>query len=372
MKTTAAVLWEVGKKWEVDEVELDDPQPGEVRVKLAASGLCHSDDHLPKGDLPTGLPIIGGHEGAGVVEEVGLGVTRLQPGDHVVLAFTPACGHCRWCASGKSMLCNYGAVIMAGWPITDGKPRVHARGQGLARLSLLGTFSPYTVVHQDSCVKIDDDLPLDIAALVGCGVATGWGAAVNQAQVEPGDTVVVVGTGGVGSSAVQGARIAGAETIIAVDPIPYRREQAELLGATHSVASMDEATPLVQELTRGVMADKTILTASLATGDMLMPLMLMTRKGGRCCLTSTANPNVTSADVVLVDVIFSQKEIVGNVYGGCNPHADLPKLMSLYRKGLLRLDELVTKRYTLEQVNEGYDDMLAGRTMRGLIDFGTS
>ncbi|GAB5006523.1 NDMA-dependent alcohol dehydrogenase [Mycobacterium avium subsp. hominissuis] len=369
MKTTAAVLWEVGQKWSVEDVELDDPLPGEVRVRLAASGLCHSDDHGVKGDMPIGLPIVGGHEGAGVVEEVGAGVTRLKPGDHVVMAFMPACGHCRWCASGNSVLCDYGAVIMAGMPIVDGKPRTHARGQGLARMSLLGTFSPYAVVHQDSCVKIDDDIPLDLASLVGCGVATGFGAAVNRAQVGPGDTVVVVGCGGVGSSAIQGSRIAGAEVIVAVDPVPFRRQQAELLGATHSVASMEEAMPLVTELTRGVMADKTIMTASLMSGEMLMPLMLLTRKGGRACLTSVAPPTVTNVDVVLVDVILSQKEIVGNVFGGYNPHADLPRLLSLYKRGELKLKELITKTYRLEQVNEGYDDLLSGTIMRGMITF---
>jgi NDMA-dependent alcohol dehydrogenase len=367
MKTTAAILWEINTPWSVEEVELDDPQPGEVRVKLASSGLCHSDDHAVKNDIPTGLPIIGGHEGAGVVEEVGPGVTRLKPGDHVVMAFMPACGHCRWCASGVSVLCDHGAVIMSGMPIADGKPRTHAQGQGLARMSLLGTFSPYAVVHQDSCVKIDPDIPLELASLVGCGVATGFGAAVNRAQVGPGDTVVVVGTGGVGSSAVQGARVAGAENIIAVDPIPFRREQAEVLGATHSVASMEEAMPLVTDLTRGVMADRTIMTASLMTADMLKPLMLLTRKGGRACLTSTANPTIDKVDVVLIDVIFGQKEIVGNVFGGYNPHADLPRLLSLYQKGQLKLAELVTKTYSLEQINEGYDDLLAGRIMRGMI-----
>ena len=185
MKTQAAVLWEVGQPWSVEEVELDDPQPGEVRVRLASSGLCHSDDHGVKGDMPIGLPIVGGHEGAGVVEEVGQGVTRLKPGDHVVLAFMPACGHCRWCASGESVLCDYGALIMGGLPIVDGKPRTHARGQGLCRMSMLGTFSPYTVVHQDSCVKIDDDIPLELASLVGCGVATGFGAAVNRRRPHP-------------------------------------------------------------------------------------------------------------------------------------------------------------------------------------------
>jgi S-(hydroxymethyl)glutathione dehydrogenase/alcohol dehydrogenase len=369
MKSKAAILWEVKAPWSVEETELDDPRENEVRVKLAASGMCHSDDHIVKGDLPTGLPIIGGHEGAGVVEAVGPGVRRLKVGDHVVMAFMPACGHCRWCASGVSVLCDYGAIIMEGLPISGQTARVHARGEGLRQVSMLGTFAPDVVVHEDSCVKVDDDIPLDVAALVGCGVTTGWGAAVRRAQVEPGDTVVVVGTGGVGSSAVQGARIAGAEIIIAVDPIPFRREQAMLLGATHAVASMDEAMPLVTELTRGVMADKTILCASLAQRDMLMPLMLMTRKGGRCCLTSTANPDITNVDLVLVDVIFGQKEIVGNVFGGCNPHADIPRILSLYKHGLLKLDELVTKRYPLEQVNEGYDDLLNGRIMRGLLTF---
>ena len=224
-------------------------------------------------------------------------------------------------------------------------------------------------MHQDSCVKIDDDIPLELASLVGCGVPPGSAPRSTGPRSGPGDTVVVVGTGGVGSSAVQGARIAGAEHIVAVDPIPFRREQAELLGATHSVASMEEAMPLVTELTRGVMADRTILTASLATADMLKPLMLLTRKGGRACLTSTANPGIDKVELLLVDVIFGQKEIVGNVFGGCNPHADLPRLLSLYRTGELKLEELVTKRYSLEQVNEGYDDLLAGRIMRGMIVF---
>jgi NDMA-dependent alcohol dehydrogenase len=279
----------------------------------------------------------------------------------------PACGHCRFCAMGQQMLCDYGAVIMGGKPISDGTYRIHARGQDVAQYSLLGTFSPYVVCHQDSCVKIDDDLPLHLAALVGCGVTTGFGAAVNRAKVEPGDTVVVVGTGGVGSSAVQGARIAGAANIVAVDPIEYRRESALLFGATHAVASMEEAMPLVNQLTRGVMADKTIMTAGLMTGDMLMPLMLLTRKGGRACLTSVANPSITNVDVVLVDLILSQKEIVGNVFGGANGPADVPKLLNLYRLGVLKLDELVTKTYALEEINEGYDDMLNGRVMRALV-----
>lgn len=368
MKSKAAILWEEKTPWSVEETELDDPKFGEVRIKLASSGMCHSDDHGVKGDLTIAKPVVGGHEGAGIVEAVGSGVRRLKEGDHVVMAFMPACGHCRWCSSGTAQLCDYGAVIMNGLPISDGTHRVHARGQGVLQYSLLGTFAPYTVVHEDSCVKVDDDIPLDVASLVGCGITTGYGAAVKRAKVEPGDTVVVVGTGGVGSSAVQGARIAGAEIIVAVDPFEFRREQAKLLGATHAVASMEEAMPLVTELTRGVMADKTIMTASLMTGDMLMPLMLLTRKGGRACLTSVASPSVLNADIVLVDLILSQKEIVGNVFGGANPHADIPRILSLYKSGMIKLDELIT-RYPLEKVNEGYEDMLNGKIMRGLLTF---
>ena len=234
---------------------------------------------------------------------------------------------------------------------------------------MLGTFSPYAVVHQDSCVKIDDDIPSSWRR---------WSAAGSRPVSAPRSTGPRSGRAtpwswwAPAASGPARCRAPGSPApkyIIAVDPYPFRREQAELLGATHSVASMEEAMPLVTELTRGVMADRTILTASLATGDLIKPLLLLTRKGGRCCLTSTANPAIDQVDLVLVDVIFGQKEIVGNVFGGLNPHADLPRLLSLYRSGELKLEELVTKRYALEQVNEGYDDLLNGRIMRGMIVF---
>lgn len=369
MKTQAAILWEVGSQWSVEEVELDEPQHGEVLIRFAASGLCHSDEHIAKGDQPHELPVIGGHEGAGVIEAIGPGVQHLKPGDHVVTTFMATCGRCRWCASGQSMICDHGAGLTTGLPLGGGEPRASARGQRLRRLCALGTFSPYSVVHEDSCVRIDDDIPLELAALVGCGVPTGFGAAVHRAKVEPGDTVIVVGCGGVGINAVQGARIAGANTIIAIDPVEFHREQAKLFGATHSAASMQEAFPLVAELTRGVMADKTILAVDLMTSEMLMPLMLLTRKGGRACLTSVSNLQTTSADVILLDLVLSQKEIVGNVFGGCNSRADVPRLLSLYRSGQLKLKELVTKTYSLDQINEGYADMYDGKVVRGVITF---
>lgn len=367
MKTQAAVLWERNSQWSVEEVDLDEPRAHEVRVRLESSGLCHSDDHVVKGDLPVRLPMIGGHEGAGVVEAVGPDVSTLEVGDHVVLTFVPACGHCRWCASGHQHLCDVGGNIMEGLPMTDGVARAHARGEGLSTMALLGTFSNYAVVHEYSCVKVDPEIPLKYASLIGCGVITGYGAAVHRAQVQPGDTVVVVGVGGVGASAVQGARISGAETIVAVDPVALRRDSAKALGATHTAASMEDALLLVADLTRGVMADRTILTVGLMTGAMVAPLLALTCKGGRACLTSTPVWGEVSADLVLLEFVMSQKELVGNIYGGANGPEDIPRLLRLYKSGQLKLDEMVTKTYSLDQINEGYADTLAGNILRGLI-----
>ncbi len=368
MKTEAAILWGLHEPWSVEEIELDAPHYGEIQVRLAASGLCHSDDHCVKGDLIVGMPIIGGHEGAGIVEEVGPGVTRLKEGDHVVLAFIPACGYCRWCSSGHQNLCDLGALLMEGVP-ADGEFRAHARGQGLRTMSLLGTFSPYVVCHETSAIKIDDDLPLDIAALVGCGVTTGWGSAVNLAAVLPGETVVVAGAGGLGISAIQGAHISGAGTIVAVDPVEFKRESALQFGATHTVASMEEAMPLVSDLTRGVMADAAVFTGSLVAGEHVRQLLSLIRKGGRAVITSTANPNVQQVDLSLVEFVFFQKHLMGNVFGGGNPFVEIPKLLNLYRQGVLKLDEMVTADYKLSEINQGYADLLDGKNLRGLIRF---
>jgi NDMA-dependent alcohol dehydrogenase len=368
MKTEAAILWGVNQPWSVEEIELDEPHAHEIKVSLTASGLCHSDDHCVKGDLMVGMPIIGGHEGAGIVEAVGPGVTRLKEGDHVVLAFIPACGYCRWCSSGHQNLCDLGAQLMEGKPL-DGEFRAHARGQGLRTMSLLGTFGPYVVCPEASAIKIDDDLPLDVAALVGCGVTTGWGAAVNLAKVEPGETVVVVGAGGLGTSAIQGARVSGAAMIIAVDPVEFKRETAMIFGATHTAPSMAEAMALVGDLTRGVMADAAVFTGSLVQAEDVGALLSLVRKGGRAVITSTANPSVQQVSLSLVEFVFFQKELKGNVFGGGNPFVEIPKLMNLYREGVLKLDEMVTKEYKLADINEGYADLLDGKNLRGLIRF---
>jgi NDMA-dependent alcohol dehydrogenase len=366
MKTTAAVLWGLGEKWSVEEVDLDQPLEQEVLVRLAASGLCHSDAHLVTGDVPIPFPVVGGHEGAGIVEEVGPGVVGIEPGDHVVLAFIPSCGQCHWCATGHSNLCDLGAGIILG-PQLDGTYRFHARGNDVGQMCMLGTFSPYTVVPAASVVKIDDDIPLEVAALVGCGVTTGYGSAVYTAEVKAGDTVVVMGAGGIGMNAVQGARIAGAERIVVVDPVALKRETAEKLGATHTAADTDEAWNIVSEQTRGRMADAAIITTDVAESRYVAQALSLVGKRGRVVATAIAHPTDTTVDMSLFELTLYEKQLRGCVFGSANPHADIPRLLSLYRSGLLKLDELVTRTYGLHEVNEGYQDMFDGLNIRGVI-----
>lgn len=369
MKTEAAVLWEYGDDWKIEELTLDDPGPNEVLVALTAAGLCHSDEHLRIGDLPMeALPAIGGHEGAGVVEAVGPGARSVAEGDHVVLSFVPACGRCHWCAIGRENLCEYGAGIQVGLQ-RDGTVRHHVRGQDARLMCMLGTFSSHTVVHEDSVVKIDDDLPLDKAALVGCGVTTGVGTAVYGAEVGAGDTVVVLGIGGVGANAVQGARMAGASRIIAIDPAPFNREQAGKFGATHMYASAEEALEPIADMTRGEMASAALVTVDVTTGKVLTDAISLVGKGGKVALTALAPMDPSEVQMPIFEVIAYEKRIIGCLFGHSNPRSDIPRLLSLYREGKLMLDELVTREYTLAQVNDGYEDMRSHRNIRGLIRY---
>src|ERR1700682_6324658 len=276
MKSRAAILHDVGGPWSVEEFALDPPRAGEVLVEMAAAGLCHSDDHILNGDmsasnemmaavgLPSMFPMIGGHEGAGVVLEVGEGVTDFAPGDHVVMSFVAVCGQCRWCNSGMEYICDMGAQVMVPGMPTDGTFRHHtADGRDLGHLSKVGAFSKHTVVSTDSIIKIDPHLPLLPMALLSCGVPTGYGSGENPANGKAGDTVVVIGVGGIGTAAVQGARINGAAHIIAVDPVEFKRKSALQFGATHTAADTDEAASVLRGLTRGVMADSVVVSPSL-------------------------------------------------------------------------------------------------------------
>ena len=371
MKTKAAVLWGVNEDWKIEEVEQDDPIAGEVRVKLTASGMCHSDEHVRVGDIiplePGGFPFIGGHEGAGVVEQVGPGVTSLAVGDHVVLGFIPSCGRCYSCANGHSNLCDNGATLLTGQMISDGGYRTRVGGKDAGTMCLLGTFSPYVVVHESAAIKIEDDIPLDKAALVGCGVTTGWGSAVYSADVKAGDTVVVIGIGGVGINAVQGAAMAGAQRVVAIDPVEFKREQAMAFGATHTYASMAEAIEPLNEVTWGRMADKAIITVGRIEGTMIAEMMALIGKNGTAVVTAMGDMMKADVTLSLFELAMLQKRLQGSIFGGANPRSDIPKLLGLYRDGKLKLDELITKTYTLDQINEGYADMNAGKNIRGVI-----
>ena len=369
MKTQAAVLWNYGDDWQIEDLELDDPRADEVLVRLSASGLCHSDEHVRVGDLPMeALPVIGGHEGAGVVEAVGPLVSGLAPGDHVVLSFLPACGRCPSCATGNQNLCDKGAGTQVGLQ-QDGTARHHVRGHDARLMCMLGTFSPYTLVNEASVVKIDEAIPLDKAALVGCGVTTGWGTAVYGAKVGVGDTVVVLGVGGVGSNAVQGARIAGASRIVAVDPAEFNRAQAKRFGATHTAASAEEARELVADLTRGQMADSAIITVGVVDGTVVGDAISLVGKLGTVAMTSLGPVTDTDVTLPMFEVTAWRKTLTGCLFGNANPRYDIPRLLELYQRGELLLDELVTRTYTLEQINDGYDDMRQHRNVRGVIRF---
>ena len=368
MKTRAAVLWGLGEKWEVEEVELNPPGPNEVLVRLTASGLCHSDEHLVTGDLPFPLPVVGGHEGAGTVVEIGAGIDDISEGDSVILTFLPSCGHCSYCARGMGNLCDTGAAVMMG-PQLDGTYRFHARGEDIGQMCLLGTFSEYTVVPRASLVKIDTGTPLDKAALIGCGVTTGSGSAVRTGEVRAGDTVVVIGAGGIGMNAIQGARIAGALNIIAVDPVEFKREQSSVFGATHAVASIDEAWALVSDITRGKLADVCILTTDVAEGSYIGEALSLVGKRGRVVVTAIGHPEETTMSGSLLELTLYEKQIRGSLYGSSNAAHDVPRLVELYNGGHLKLDELITREYTLDQINEGYEDMRSGSNIRGVIRF---
>jgi alcohol dehydrogenase (nicotinoprotein) len=367
MKTKAAVIVEAGKPFEIETLNLDGPQENEVLIRYSYAGLCHSDLHVLHGDFPARLPLVGGHEGAGVVEDVGPGVSRVKPGDHVVCSFIPSCGVCRWCATGQQAICDWGATILDGYLPPNRFPRTGQRGD-YGALCMLGTFSELGTVHQNSVVKVDAHLPLDKAVLVGCGVTTGWGSAVYAADVEPGDTVIVFGIGGIGVNALQGARHAGASTIIAVDPLPYKRQRAMEFGATHAVSTAGEAQVLGHELTWGVGADEAIITVGVVQEPEVTAAFNAIRKGGTVVITGMGRLDELTVQLPSTVMALYKKTVKGTLFGDANPTVDIPKLLKLYDSGELMLDELVTRTYCLDDVNVGYDDMQQGINIRGVID----
>jgi S-(hydroxymethyl)glutathione dehydrogenase/alcohol dehydrogenase len=367
METTAAVLWERQMPWSVETIELDTPKDEEVLVELHASGICHSDEHFVTGDLPFRLPVIGGHEGAGVVKEVGAKVSWLSPGDHVVFSFVPSCGRCPSCSTGHQNLCDLGAKMAAGGQIADGTFRHHARGADLSTVCMVGSFAHHTVVNEASCVRIEPHHRLDRACLLGCGFVTGWGSAVYAADVRPGDAVVVAGVGGIGAAAIQGARLAGAKVVVAIDPVEDKKEKALRLGATHVASSWEEAPTVVAEATWNRGADKFICAMGVGDGALVARALAMTAKRGRLVVTNLHPAAELAVTASLMDLTLSEKQIVGSIYGSANPRADIPKLLELSSLGQVDLEAMVTGTYPLEKVNDAFEDMRAGRNLRGVM-----
>jgi NDMA-dependent alcohol dehydrogenase len=383
VKVRAAVVTGAHEPWKTEEIEIDDPHAHEVVVKLAYAGLCQSDEHLRKGEFtlppeilkmltPHGsmFPAIGGHEGSGIVEAVGEGVTSVAPGDTVTASFVPSCGKCQWCVSGRMHICDLGATIVAGPMVSDGTYRHHLGDEVLNRMCQVGSFAERMVVNEASVVKVDTGVNLRAAALISCGLSTGFGAAVDRAKVRPGECVTVLGCGGVGSGAIQGARIAGAETIIAVDPVASKVERAKAIGATHGASSALEATFLAAELTRGRLADVVIITTTLLTGDLIGAAVEAAGKDGRIVCVAISPHGQKQVDLDLGTFTLYNKTLMGSIFGSANPRLQIPRLLELYRLGQLKIDELVTQEYTLDQVQQGYDDLEAGLNIRGVVKFG--
>ena len=366
MKIQGAILRDVGQPFIIDELELEEPRAGEVLVRMAASGVCHSDWHLVTGATKHPLPLVPGHEGAGVVAAIGPDVKGFQPGDHVILNWAPDCGHCFYCQHGKPNLCDtFLKPIWAG-TMLDGTPRLRYQGEPVYHFCGLASFAEYAVVSERSCIPIRQDVPLEVAALVGCAVATGVGAVMYTAGVRPGESVVVLGCGGVGLNIIQGAVLSGAAAIIAIDNNPHKERLARQFGATHFIPAGNQARGEVLELTRGRGADYVFEAVGL---PVLQELGLrLTRPGGTLVLVGLSHvkepTNLSGAFIAR-----QEKTVKGSYYGSVNTHRDFPLLLDLYMAGKLNLDALVSQRYRLDQINEAYQAMLTGDGARGVVIF---
>jgi S-(hydroxymethyl)glutathione dehydrogenase / alcohol dehydrogenase len=359
----AAIMTEVGADLTVADVDLDQPRDGEVRVDLAHVGVCHSDLHYLDGSLRTGLPVILGHEAAGVVGAVGPGVTDVSPGDRVVLTMAPSCGRCYWCARGERTLCQRFAGMVGG-AYPDGSTRLSWNGSPVRRGLVLSAFAESTVVPAEAAVRVPDDVPTEIAAVVGCAVQTGFGAVFNTARVPAGSSIVVSGLGAVGLSIVQSAVVAGATTIVGSDLHAPRRERALAKGATH-VADPESMTGLVRELTDGRGADVTF--DAVGRGSVVESLMKVTRNGGTTVMVGIPSTSDTVTVKALVHA-FYEKKLVGCYLGSSNPHRDFPRILDLWRAGRLDLAGMVTARRPLDEINLAIADLRAGTGVRTVLE----
>ncbi len=357
----AAVCYEFGKPLVVEEVDLDPPQKGELRVRMVATAVCHSDIHAIRGELHGQVPCVAGHESAGYVEEVGEGVTSVKPGDPVTISMVISCGKCLYCRTGRSHMCE------ASWPI-DKEGRLHnKKGQPLGHMFRTATFAEYAIVYESQAIVIPADMPMDRAALLGCGVITGFGAVVNRAQVRPMESVVVIGAGGVGLNSVQGAAFSGAYPVIAVDISDTKLEAARNFGATHTVnATKGDAVEAVKKLTSGRGADYVFV----AVGSIAAIEQGFAMSAPRGTTVIIGLPEINkNLSMPPYDFLRPEKVLMGSFMGTVNLSVDIPKLVTLYQAGKLKLDELVSGHYSLEQINEAIGSVERGEALRNVIMF---
>lgn len=365
MNINAAILWEQGAPLSVEEAELEAPRAGEVLVEVKTAGVCHSDLHPARGDWPARTPLVLGHEGAGIVREVGEGVTTLREGDHVVFCWAPPCGVCPPCLEGRPVLCDRLEQTTYRNRLPAGGTRLSARGQPLAHFNGTACFADFAVVAEEGAIAVSVDVRFEALATLGCAVVTGVGAVMNAAQVEAGARVVVVGAGGVGLNVVQGARLAACEKIIAVDTQSIALNLACEFGATDAVeaTSMNVADE-VRELTGGRGADYVFDT--VGAPETLTQSLLFARKGGTIVLTGLARTDALSS-FPLFPFVMQEKRLIGSVYGSGQPLRDIPRLVALHREGKLKLDELVTRTYRLGEINDALNALASGEGARGII-----
>jgi len=363
-KAKAVICREWNKPVVVEEIQVESPKRGEVMVQIKACGVCHSDLSATNGTIPMPPPTVIGHEAAGIIAEVGEGVSDLKVGDTVVISWIPMCGKCRYCVEGRPALCD--AAAKATLTLPDGTSRFKdASGKTLNHFAGVGVMTEYATLHRDSVIPIDPDVPLDKAALVGCAVMTGVGAAINTAKVRPGSTVAVLGAGGIGLKVIQEAELAGAEKIIAVDLADKKLEFAQRFGATHIVnpSSDGDAVAKIMALTGGG-ADYTF--EAIGAPKVIEQAWNATRKGGTCVVVGVtkATDQITIGAFLLP---FQEKVLTGSMYGSARPSVDFPRLLNLYKTNRLKLDELVTSTYKIEEINRAFEDMQKGVNARGVI-----
>ena len=361
----AAVCYEYGKPLVIEELEIDPPQWGEVKVRLAATAICHSDVHLIRGEWATdnsGLPVVAGHESAGIVEEVGEGVTLVKPGDHVVMSLLRSCGRCFYCASGTTYLCE------GDYALNKESRFRNQRGERVLQGIRTAGFAEQTIVDQSQLVPISDDIPLDSASLLACGVITGLGAVVNTAEVELGRTVAVIGVGGVGLNSVQGALLSGANPIIAIYLLDNKLEAARSFGATHTInaSNTEDVAAEVRKLTAGRGVDYAFV--AVGSPRAVEQAFTLIRRGGTVTLVGIPEIQATVPFSPTYGVWNSQR-VLGSNMGSTRLSTDVPRLVDLYRTKRLKLDELITKRYPLEQINEAIESMERGEALRNVIMF---